>query len=221
MARKQQDEAPAGSPAWMATFSDLMNLLLCFFVLLFSMSTVDAEKFQMVIASIQSSFSVLTGGTDTIGDGDLVGAGISMLSDYDIYLNELANSNGANITENNQGDTEDFGENQEQSDQSENNGEQSDQQSQNDQSEQGANADQNADQNANANQDDQGANANQDDQGADADQNANAASEEEIVDQYEKLPPARRKRWQRLCNPWRRILGSQIFWIYPSLRTMS
>lgn len=30
----------------MNTFADLMNLLLCFFVLLFSMSTVDAEKFE-------------------------------------------------------------------------------------------------------------------------------------------------------------------------------
>ena len=59
MARKKQEEAPKGSPAWMATFSDLMNLLLCFFVLLFSMSTVDAEKFEMVVASLQSSFSVL------------------------------------------------------------------------------------------------------------------------------------------------------------------
>ena len=48
MARKKTEEAPAGAPAWMATFSDLMNLLLCFFVLLFSMSTVDAEKFEMV-----------------------------------------------------------------------------------------------------------------------------------------------------------------------------
>ena len=59
MAKKpKQEEAPAGSPAWMATFSDLMNLLLCFFVLLFSMSSTDTEKFQEVIASIQSSFSI-------------------------------------------------------------------------------------------------------------------------------------------------------------------
>ena len=49
MARKKQEDPPKGSPAWMATFSDLMNLLLCFFVLLFSMSSVDAEKFEKVI----------------------------------------------------------------------------------------------------------------------------------------------------------------------------
>lgn len=43
---KRKPDEPKGSPAWMNTFADLMNLLLCFFVLLFSMSTVDAEKFE-------------------------------------------------------------------------------------------------------------------------------------------------------------------------------
>ena len=52
MANKKKEDPPKGSPAWMATFSDLMNLLLCFFVLLFSMSSVDAEKFQEVAAVI-------------------------------------------------------------------------------------------------------------------------------------------------------------------------
>lgn len=92
MAKRQEDETPSGSPAWMATFSDLMNLLLCFFVLLFAMSSVDANKFDLVVASLQSTFSVLSGGADTIGDGDLVGKGVSMMSEYDIYLNELNNA---------------------------------------------------------------------------------------------------------------------------------
>ena len=69
MARKQKaPEAGGGSPAWMATFSDLMNLLLCFFVLLFSMSTIDAEKFAEVVASLQSSFSIFDGGSSSITD---------------------------------------------------------------------------------------------------------------------------------------------------------
>ena len=79
MARKKQEEAPKGSPAWMNTFSDLMNLLLCFFVLLFSMSTVDAEKFEMVVASLQSSFSVLPSGGSSIGSGQLISSGIIQL----------------------------------------------------------------------------------------------------------------------------------------------
>ena len=92
MARKKTEEAPAGAPAWMATFSDLMNLLLCFFVLLFSMSTVDAEKFEMVIASLQSSFSILPSGGASIGDGEMVSSGVSQLQMYDIYYNQMANT---------------------------------------------------------------------------------------------------------------------------------
>ena len=94
MARQKKEDPPAGSPAWMATFSDLMNLLLCFFVLLFSMSTVDAEKFQVVIASLQSRFSVLQGGASSIGDGEMVGAGINQLQYYDTFYNPDANSQG-------------------------------------------------------------------------------------------------------------------------------
>lgn len=96
MAKKRQQEAPKGSPAWMATFSDLMNLLLCFFVLLFSMSTVNEEKFQMVIASLQSSISIFEGGSLSIGDGDLVAAGIRQLEFLDSYYKDLANSREEN-----------------------------------------------------------------------------------------------------------------------------
>ena len=48
MAKKKEEfKLPPGTPApWMSTFSDMMTLLMCFFVLLFSMSTVDAQKFE-------------------------------------------------------------------------------------------------------------------------------------------------------------------------------
>ncbi|MBQ2901947.1 MAG: flagellar motor protein MotB [Agathobacter sp.] len=92
MAKKKQAEAPKGSPAWMSTFSDLMNLLLCFFVLLFSMSTVSEEKFEMVIASLQSKISIFSQGSTSIGEGSMVGGGIRQLEFLDNYYNELANS---------------------------------------------------------------------------------------------------------------------------------
>ena len=92
MARKKQEDPPKGSPAWMATFSDLMNLLLCFFVLLFSMSTVDAEKFEKVIASMQSTFSILPNGGASIGEGELISSGVSQLEFLDRYYKEMANS---------------------------------------------------------------------------------------------------------------------------------
>ncbi|NLG33583.1 MAG: OmpA family protein [Syntrophomonadaceae bacterium] len=42
-----------GSPPWMVTFSDMMTLLLVFFVLLYSLSVLDQEKFRKFMASFQ------------------------------------------------------------------------------------------------------------------------------------------------------------------------
>lgn len=92
MARKRQEDPPKGSPGWMNTFADLMNLLLCFFVLLFSMSSVDAEKFEKVIASLQSTFSILPNGGASIGDGEMISSGVSQLEMFDVYYNEMANT---------------------------------------------------------------------------------------------------------------------------------
>jgi len=40
---------------WLTTYSDLVTNLLCFFVMLFSMSVVDAQKFEAISRSIRSS----------------------------------------------------------------------------------------------------------------------------------------------------------------------
>lgn len=90
MAKRKPEESGGGSPAWMSTFSDLMNLLLCFFVLLFSMSSVDAQKFQEVAASLSSSFSVLPqGGSALSDDGILVGSGASQLNALSDFYNNM------------------------------------------------------------------------------------------------------------------------------------
>ncbi len=89
MAKRKEDPPAAGSPAWMATFSDLMNLLLCFFVLLFSMSSTDVEKFQAVMASIQSSFSILPSGGSALDEGVLISSGVSQLSELSEYYTSM------------------------------------------------------------------------------------------------------------------------------------
>jgi len=48
----------AGSPLWMATFADLMSLLMCFFVLLLSFSEMDAAKFKELAGSLSKAFGV-------------------------------------------------------------------------------------------------------------------------------------------------------------------
>ncbi|HCX64236.1 MAG TPA: chemotaxis protein MotB [Eubacteriaceae bacterium] len=52
--KKDQNNGGGGSPAWMTTFSDMMTLLLTFFILLYSISTVDAKKFEEISYSLQA-----------------------------------------------------------------------------------------------------------------------------------------------------------------------
>ncbi len=99
LAKKKNEEAPKGAPAWMATFSDLMNLLLCFFVLLFSMSTVDAQKWEQVVNSLTSSFSIFEKGSTGIQDGQLVSNGVSQLENLGDELNDEGKSEEKNDKE--------------------------------------------------------------------------------------------------------------------------
>lgn len=65
MAKKKCPDCPECMPAWLAAFGDLMSLLLCFFVLLLSMSSMDAKKVSEAIGSLSGAMSVLEGGTKT------------------------------------------------------------------------------------------------------------------------------------------------------------
>lgn len=101
MAKRKPDEPPKGAPAWQSTFADLMNLLLCFFVLLFSMSTIDAQKFELLAASFNQTFSIFTAGATAIGDGILISNGVSQLNELDNYINSTGReSEGDVIPEN-------------------------------------------------------------------------------------------------------------------------
>lgn len=54
----QSEDEAEGAPGWITTFSDLMSLLLTFFVLLFSMASLNEQKFKQVLESIQSALGV-------------------------------------------------------------------------------------------------------------------------------------------------------------------
>ena len=96
MARKKKpEEAKAGAPEWMATFSDLMNLLLCFFVLLFSMSSTDTAKYNEIVEAITSSFNIFSGGGSALDQGVLVSSGVSQLNELAEYYSNLAVENTA------------------------------------------------------------------------------------------------------------------------------
>jgi chemotaxis protein MotB len=64
MAKKAKKQAP-GAPMWMTTFSDLVTLLLTFFVLLLSMANMDEVKFNKASDSLAGAFGVLGGSRNT------------------------------------------------------------------------------------------------------------------------------------------------------------
>ncbi len=60
MPKPPPDNAP-GVPEWMVTFSDMMSLLLCFFVMLVALSDIkEEERIQVVLEALRRQF-----GTDT------------------------------------------------------------------------------------------------------------------------------------------------------------
>lgn len=75
MSDKKNEESSGGAPEWMVTYGDLVTLLMCFFVLLFAFSEIDAQKFEAVMQSFQGSAGVLSGGT-TLSDSPLVFTGM-------------------------------------------------------------------------------------------------------------------------------------------------
>jgi len=54
---KKEEKKEEGAPAWMVTYGDMMGLLLCFFVILVSMSEIkENQRFQKVAESIKRAF---------------------------------------------------------------------------------------------------------------------------------------------------------------------
>jgi len=85
--RNSSNSDTDGSPAWMTTFGDMMTLLLVFFVMLYSFSVMDLEKFQGFIDSFQNQIGILERGK-TIMDEDLIARG-SQGQDFNVARENL------------------------------------------------------------------------------------------------------------------------------------
>ena len=59
-----------GGAEWLATFADLSTLLLCFFVLLFSISSVDNKKFRAIMNEIRFGLGVSAPIAEVRGEGE-------------------------------------------------------------------------------------------------------------------------------------------------------
>lgn len=104
--KRRKYEEPVNTQAWLLTYSDMVTLILSFFILLYSMSTINVEEFKLIISSFQNALGILKGGETIILEEDLISsgtegpfAGIESPEDiefYNIYseMQELINSEG-------------------------------------------------------------------------------------------------------------------------------
>ncbi|MDK2822103.1 MAG: chemotaxis protein MotB [Clostridia bacterium] len=72
--KKRKEDSPKGAPFWMTTYGDMITLVLTFFILLYSYSSLDVLKWKQVVSSVKGSLGVIDGGT-TLNDIELVGQG--------------------------------------------------------------------------------------------------------------------------------------------------
>ena len=67
MAPKKKINYTLDTNAWMSTYTDLMTLLLTFFVLLLSLSTVDKNRKRLALNSLVGAFGFKSGGQSILG----------------------------------------------------------------------------------------------------------------------------------------------------------
>jgi len=82
MARKRMPEPEKDNlERWLLTYSDLITLLMIFFVMMYSMSKVDADKFQAIAESLSIAFG---GGTPAQVDIGVTPGGPSIIETYPV-----------------------------------------------------------------------------------------------------------------------------------------
>lgn len=92
--KDKKNKKEEGSPAWMTTYGDMVTLLLCFFILLFSMATVDVAKFEQVVSSLRSTFhqeasGILEDSHDVIDSDEIDSSDIDSISKEQEMLEEF------------------------------------------------------------------------------------------------------------------------------------
>ncbi len=91
MASIKKKSSGGGGANWMDTYGDMVTLLLCFFVLLYSISSLDAEKWMIVVRSFNKDAIVKSEvpvGPDGSGDTS-GGGGMPALTEVEQDLTEL------------------------------------------------------------------------------------------------------------------------------------
>ncbi|WP_417215265.1 OmpA/MotB family protein [Arthrobacter sp.] len=70
--RKKPEEGHGGEERWMASYMDMVTVLMCLFIVLYAMSTVDTAKFEKLKASLATGFGVEQSQTVDTAEGVIV-----------------------------------------------------------------------------------------------------------------------------------------------------
>jgi chemotaxis protein MotB len=93
MANKKKEESNTNTNAWMTTYTDLMTLLLTFFVLLLSLSIIDQERKLKAINSLVGAFGFKPGALSIMGEpkGLNITLGSAPMKKEEISFEQLRN----------------------------------------------------------------------------------------------------------------------------------
>lgn len=100
MAKRSKNKKAINKDAWLNTYADMITLILVFFILLFSMSTIDAEKYKQLVEIFNPAAVYETTGTATESDGatstdeDITVEEVVDLEDLYQYLSQYTKENG-------------------------------------------------------------------------------------------------------------------------------
>ena len=85
---EEHDESHEGSERWLVTYADMVTLLMVLFIIMFAMSTVDANKFASLKEGLASGFGkqvTILNGSDPMDDEGATSAGAA----YDMTVQDL------------------------------------------------------------------------------------------------------------------------------------
>jgi chemotaxis protein MotB len=100
MGKRNKNKKEINKDAWLNTYADMITLILVFFILLFSMSTIDAEKYKQLVEQFNPAAVYEATGTATESDGatspneDISVEEIVDLEDLYQYLSQYTKENG-------------------------------------------------------------------------------------------------------------------------------
>lgn len=97
MPKKKIPDPPPGAPAWMTTYGDMVTLLLTFFVLLYSFSVIDKQKYVALANSLKGALGgnvgVLNQGTSVEPSGELTSVAPTLKQVFN-QLQKVLSKNG-------------------------------------------------------------------------------------------------------------------------------